>query len=70
MHKLIHMTYLRDSQEDIPRLSCCQCGGELFSGEVFYDICESPVCRDCLGVFARRYFRHCRRQVPFLGVRP
>lgn len=70
MTKVIHRMYLRDWQEDTPDFCCCQCGGELFSGEVYYDIMDSPVCRDCLGVFARRYFRHCRRQVRPLEVRP
>lgn len=68
MRQVIHMTVLHDRQQEDPRFSCRQCGGELFSGEVYYDICEHPVCRDCLAVFARRYFRGCRRQVPSVGV--
>ena len=62
MQQVIRVTVLQDRQEEVPVLLCGLCGGELFLGEVYYDMEQVCVCRDCLGLFARRHFRHCRRQ--------
>lgn len=59
------ISYYRDTQQRLPALQCSQCGGEVFPGEVYYDIGGQAVCRDCLELFARRHFRHCRRQAPW-----
>lgn len=56
------ISYYRDIQEAPAILCCAECGGELFDREIYYDIGGCAVCRDCLDVFARRYFRCCRRQ--------
>lgn len=63
------ISYYRDTQTAQPLLCCAECGGELFDREVYYEIGGRPICRDCLYVFSRRYFRHCRRQVLRRDVR-
>lgn len=62
MKTYTQLSYFRDLQQEPAVLTCSQCGGELYCGEVYYDIGGHTVCRDCLDVFARRYFRFCRRQ--------
>ncbi|MBQ7565629.1 MAG: hypothetical protein IJT18_00790 [Oscillospiraceae bacterium] len=47
---------------DAPLCCCRECGCELFGGEIYYDMAQFAVCRDCLPQFARRYFS-CRRRV-------
>ena len=44
-----------------PACTCRECGGMLYPGEVYYDICGQAVCRDCLPQLARKLFRNCRR---------
>lgn len=48
-------------QERYPARVCRECGGALFSGEIYYDIGGRAICRDCLPLLARRLFRRCRR---------
>lgn len=62
MKNYLQFSYYRDTQLEPAVMHCSQCGGELYAGEVYYDINGCTVCRDCLDVFARRYFRLCRRQ--------
>lgn len=47
--------------ESTPLCLCRECGGELFCGEVYYDVAGRLICRDCLPQFARRCFGGCRR---------
>lgn len=62
MTNYTQISYYRDMQSAPAVLHCAECGGELYAGEVYYDIGGRTVCRDCLSLFARRYFRFCRRQ--------
>lgn len=63
MPELVRITVLKERDAAAGPKSCALCESRLFLGEVYYDICGKSVCRDCLGLFARRYFRDCRRQV-------
>ncbi len=62
MKHYTQLSYYYDVQSTPAVLHCTECGGELYAGEVYYDIGGQPVCRDCLSLFARRYFRLCRKQ--------
>lgn len=53
--------YRIEFTERIPLYICRECGGEVFHGEVYYDVAGRLICRDCLPHFARRYFGGCRR---------
>ena len=64
-----HLSFFRDAQAQSPCLCCSQCGGEVYPGEVYYDISGTAVCRDCLELFSRRHFRHCRKQAPWGAVK-
>ena len=35
---------------------CACCGGEIYLGQLYYEIEEKLVCPDCLHEFARTYF--------------
>lgn len=40
---------------------CSYCGGEIYLGQLYYEIEEKLVCPDCLREFARAYFLGNRR---------
>lgn len=63
MRKYIQISYYHDPQETPASCICQMCGGELYEGDVYYDMGGYPVCRDCLGQFARRYFQSRRRRL-------
>ena len=60
-----HVSFLRDAQREDPCLCCSQCAGEIYPGEVYYDMGGAAVCRDCLELFSRRHFRDLRKQAPW-----
>jgi len=35
---------------------CACCGGEIYLGQLYYEIEQKLVCPECLGEFARAYF--------------
>lgn len=47
------------------RRYCVSCHGELFAGEVYYDILGECFCDGCAAVAARRTLHRFRRQMPF-----
>jgi len=69
MTQFAHVSFYHDPQTQSPCLCCSQCGGEIYPGEVYYDMGHFAVCRDCLELFSRRHFRHCRRQAPWRAAR-
>ena len=50
---------LTDRQLQGPVGLCRLCQGELYRGDAFWQIEGSPVCEECFGAFARRYFAPC-----------
>lgn len=51
-----------------PTFRCSQCGGEIFPGESYYDVCGEIICRECLEYFARRALSRYRRRCPDEGA--
>ena len=44
-------------RQQIPAFAFCGvCGGEIYLGQLYYEIEEKLVCPDCLHEFARTYF--------------
>lgn len=48
--------------EDVVSDHCDYCKGEIYEGDVYYDIDGKSICPDCLGRFSRRYFLDCARR--------
>ncbi len=48
--------------EDTPVAYCDYCGGEIYEGEVVYNIDGRLIHEDCLHDFADDYFKDCREE--------
>lgn len=38
----------REEKEPETVFECCVCGKEIFEGDMYYDICGTPHCEDCV----------------------
>ena len=45
------------------QLRCSLCRGELYPGDLYFELDGRAVCEDCLGRYARGYFIHRMRRV-------
>lgn len=45
-----------DRQQEKVFALCACCGGEIYLGQLYYEIERTLVCPDCLREFARTYF--------------
>ena len=51
----------RDKQQENAFAVCCQCGGEIYLGQPYYEMPDGAVCVSCLLGYASSYFLSCLR---------
>ena len=45
-----------DAPEDVVARWCSLCGGEIYLGQLYYEMDDRYVCPECLGEYAKSYF--------------
>jgi len=56
MNKHTNRAVPADRQQAEVFALCACCGGEIYLGQLYYEIEQKLVCPECLGEFARAYF--------------
>lgn len=48
-----------DPQQQSAYAICGCCGGEIYLGQLYYEMDDRYVCTECLGEYAKSYFTAC-----------
>lgn len=59
-----------DRQQTPSFAVCGWCGGEIYLGQLYYEIEGKALCPECLPAFARSYFLSCLRTAMPYGKAP